>query len=564
MKNLNKHKRFIEAVIVIAVALAFTLPTSAVVTNSAEPKICNSNVYTTTVSAVHKVLPSTPASLGTDVLISSDNPSAPDETPKVTMNSQGVIVVAYEKEIEALNRIIPVAYSDDKGASWTTQFEFDSTDFQEGSGFLQSVDIKYSPAAQQFFWQAIDPLATSYNEELAWIPGDIAGATEATWYGISGQSATGYTEGGLTVVGKWVVGLTISDDFGFIRTPGLGYMWYDEATTTVKFPVDVDPAWAAGYYYDGQSVLHTASASQPELATGNRLYMVMQSDNGVYSNISFKTTVTDLTPSSPTFLFTSGGGPSGMDKYADIEVWPLKQEYVADHATDPDVSAKADKVAVVYVQGGDVKCSYSTNGGDAWSVGTVATGAGYPCVYVTSEKIHCAYVKEGNLFLTNSTDGTTWTTPVQMNDQAGTVAAQEGTVDLGAAGLVWTDSRNGENDIYFEYVNIEPPQQYPKLIITAVNSGIHVSATIKNEGDIDAANVAWEIKVVGGIFGRINEVANGTIDSLAVGAEETVATDDIIIGWGAVAISVTASCEGSSVIENRDGKHYIIYTKVTA
>jgi hypothetical protein len=478
------------------------------------------------------------------------------------MNSQGVIVVTYEKELEALHRVIPIAYSEDNGATWTTQFEIDSLDMSEGSGFLQSADITFSAAAAQFFWQGIDPLATSYNEEMFWIPEDIANTPEINGEGISSTTGTDYTEGALTHVGKWVVALAISFDNSILGCPGLGYIWYDGAN--FNFPVDVDPAWAAGYYYDAGSVLHTSEASKPEMATGNRLFMVMESNNGAYTNISFKATVTDLNPSSETFLYTSGGGPSGMDKYADIEVWPLKQEFIADHATDPDVSAKADRVAAVYVQGGDVKCSYSINGGDAWTVGTVAAGAGYPCVYVTSDLVHCAYVKEGNLFLTNSTDGTTWTTPVQINDQAGTVAAQPGSVAIGAAGVIWTDSRNGENDIYFEYVDIEPPEQFPELVITAVNSGIHVSATIKNEGDIDAADVIWEIKVVGGIFGRINEVANGTIDSLAVGAEETVLTDDIILGWGAVAISVTASCEGSSVSVNKDGKHFIIFTKVNA
>ena len=60
------------------------------------------------------------------------------------------------------------------------------------------------------------------------------------------------------------------------------------------------------------------------MATGqNRMYMVMESYNETddITRISYKATYTDLDPESDTFLFISGGGPGGMDKHADIEVW---------------------------------------------------------------------------------------------------------------------------------------------------------------------------------------------------------------------------------------------------
>jgi hypothetical protein len=563
MKAIHKKKFYIKAALVIAVALAFVIPTSAVVTNPLSVKTYQSTGCSAKQTAIHKSLPVV-AQLGTDVLISSDNPDLTDETPKTTMSNDGTIVVTYEKEGGALARVIPLVYSKDNGQTWIEQFEFDSINMQEGSGYLQSPDIKYSAAAGQFFWHAIDPFATSYNEEYYWIPGDIENATVANGWGVSGTGSTDYMDGAIANVGEWALGLAIDTSYGIINAPGLGDWWWDG--TTALNPVDVDPSWAAGFYYDGGSILKTAQASQPEMATGNHVYMVMQSFNGAYSNISFKATVTDLNPSSPTFLFTSGGGPGGMDKYTDIEVWPIKQLFVAVDATDPEIGAKGDVVAVVFDQAGDVKCSTSIDGGGNWSTSTVATGASYPAAYVAENKIYCAYVKDGNLFYTASSDnGATWGTPTQINDQPGTVVAQPGTIDIGAAGFVWTDNRNsGKKDIYYEYMEMEPPVQVPKLEITKISGGIGVSATIGNTGDAPATNVQWTIKVTGGILGRIDVNGNGTIASLAVGGEGSGKTK-MILGLGTISVQVTATCdEGSTATLTKAGKQLLIFSSIPA
>jgi hypothetical protein len=196
------------------------------------------------------------------------------------------------------------------------------------------------------------------------------------------------------------------------------------------------------------------------MATGqNRIYMVMESYNETadMTNISFKATYADLDPESDTFLFIDGGGPGGMDKHADIEVWPF-QQYIAADASDPDVSASGSTVAVVYQQGGDVKCKASSNDGDTFSETTVATGAGYPCVYVAGSRIYVAYVENEDLYLTFTDNlGQNWETPPeQINDEDGSVAEEPGTADLGEYGIVWTDTRDGQYDIYFEYQKLSP------------------------------------------------------------------------------------------------------------
>jgi len=562
MKKSISRKNFVKAALVFAVALAFVIPTSAVITNPLSIKTYPSTNCPARLTAVHKPLPVV-ATLGTDVLVSSDNPDLIDETPKATMSSDNTVVVTYEKEYDAFTRKIPIVYSKDNGTTWTTLSEIDSTAMTGGSGYLQSPDIKYCPEAGEFIWHGIDPFADSYNEEYYWIPGDIENATTVPGFGVSGTGATEYQDCALTYVGKWAVGISIDTNSGLTQIPGLGYWWYDG--TTALNPVDVDPTWAAGYYYDGGSILKTAAASQPEMATGNHLYMVMQSFNGVYSNISLKATVTDLNPGSPTFLYTSGGGPGGMDKFADIEVWPVKQFYVAVNATDPDVGAKGNVVAVVYGQAGDVKCRTSIDGGGNWTnSSTVATGAQYPAVYVTANKIYCAYVKGGNLFYAVSSDnGVTWGTATQVNDQAGTVVAQPGTVDIGPGGFVWTDNRNdGKKDIYYEYFLMEPVVKVPILEIVSVTGGIGVSATIKNNGNAPATNATWTIKVTGGILKRINVTATDKNASLAIGGEDGGKTK-MILGLGTISIQVTATCdEGSTDTLTKEGKQLLFFTKI--
>ena len=105
--------------------------------------------YHTTLSAINKVQPNpAPLSRGEDVLVSWDNPDEDDEKPKIIAiaNSDGVIVVTYEKKVDMLSRVIPISYSEDDGASWIIQFEVDSVE-NEGSGYLNSPDVTYSSVA---------------------------------------------------------------------------------------------------------------------------------------------------------------------------------------------------------------------------------------------------------------------------------------------------------------------------------------------------------------------------------------------------------------------------------
>jgi hypothetical protein len=456
---LRKTKLILEAIVVIAVVMALILPGSAVFTNNEilNTKDFPNNSHQTTLSAINKIQPNTePITRQGDVLVSWDNPDEDDERPKITANADGVIVITYEMAIDVLTRVNPISYSDDEGESWNIQFLIDSAEY-DGSGTTESPDIKYCPEKDEFFFGTIDPLEAEYHVVMSWIPADIAGQTEIPIWMYSWIDSDDYTEGAITYVGEWTIMFNIDTTQGIIDDPALSYYWYSWEDEWAYNPEEIDPEWCAGGYYDGQSVLETAPASKPEMATGaNRIFMVMETydEDEDMTKISYKATYADLDPDSEFFLFQRGGGPGGMDKYADIEVWPF-QEFIALNAADPDVSAAGSTVAVVYSQGGDVKCKASNNDGDTYTETTVATGAGYPCVYVAGSRIYVAYVQDENLYITHSNNlGGSWDTPIRINDEDDSVAEQPGTADIGEYGIVWTDTRDGQLDIFYEYMKL--------------------------------------------------------------------------------------------------------------
>jgi len=111
----------------------------------------------------------------------------------------------------------------------------------------------------------------------------------------------------------------------------------------------------------------------------------------------------------------------------------------------------------------------------------------------------------------------------------------------------------------------------PELVIESITSGKNnITAIIKNIGDAPATNVEWIVSIEGGLM-LFADKANGTIETLAVGASEEVTLKGksflgIGIGLGILTelptITVTAVCnEGSSAEESEDAR--IFFSRVT-
>ena len=236
----------------------------------------------------------------------------------------------------------------------------------------------------------------------------------------------------------------------------------------------------------------------------------------------------------------------------------------------PAVGANEDYVMIVAqtdeAGNEDIVCYYSNDAGETFQMSYVAdSGADelYPSIVVYGEQAACTFIMDGDLYYSETDDGgATWSTPGQVNDEDGTVESDFRNVDITTDGnVIWTDNRNGNLDIFFDYVGGAPA--HPTLEIGEITGGIgKVSAVIKNVGEADATDVDWNISVTGGLIGRINIDTGDTIASLAIGEETTVTTEGFIFGLGNLDIDVVASCAEAvpnSVEKTATGKVLIFF-----
>jgi hypothetical protein len=512
MRHSMWKKGLVLGIILLFLSASAILGVSASDTNRQMPQVIQQNIQAIKKDVIEQTC------LNGNTLISSNTGN--DYHPRMTTNGLGHTIVVYEQEIDLSSKQVPVVYSADDGQTWTTQFLFDSINFTCGSGVLQYPDIVYNAPNDLLYLTITDPYAEMYNNEMSFIPGDIANAENASWYGISG--GTGYFYNACACTNNFFLSLTTENASGLTVIFGIGYFTY---------PDFEHPPGMGGFYYDGQSLFPCAPVAELEMDSNlNRIFIVSECllENG--TKIAMKSNTIDEA------LMTSGKQQNGMDKYADIEQMP--GEYLA-VGTDPDVAGSGNKVCVVYVEGGDVKCSYSTcqatyDPGFSWHVSTVESGASVPAIYMQGNNVYCAYVKGGNLYLKVSEDGgVTWGIAEQKNDVHGTVVAEKGAVDIGKSGIAFTDNREENYDIYFAPYVARPT---PQVVIDSISGGFGVSAVIRNIGDVPAENFDWSIRSNGMVF--IGKEKSGSA-TLQPGASTTIKTG-LMLGFGVLTITVIA------------------------
>ena len=157
--------------------------------------------------------------------------------------------------------------------------------------------------------------------------------------------------------------------------------------------------------------------------------------------------------------------------------------------------------------------------------------------------VYCAYVKGGNLYLKVSEDGgVTWGAAEQKNDVDGTVVAEKGAVDICKSGIAFTDTRNGNYDIYYAPYEAIPT---PELAITVLGP---MTMIIKNVGNAPAFNVSWSITVNGGfiILGRSS--SGVLLGLLEPGQEVTVGQNKFLLGFGVIEITYAAWADNAPMV----------------
>ena len=528
-------KKIVYVGVAIAVAALFCLQAGAMsMTN---------NKSLATSGTINKLIPEMEGISG-NVQISTD--PGEDLHPRITANAAGDFAVVYELRISTFSRVAPFAYSTNGGASWVEGPVWDSLEmYTTPSGIHENCDIDYNPTADAFAISLTDPIGEGTGIiGSIWMEGDFSNIE--TWgdqFTAFGYGETIY-DACVMNFDRFMASVFISDadDYGLIAAPCINYMGYPEFD-------DEGVGTSGSYYLDGQSQTESMPANNIEAANGggSHMYIVMQTEEGSSSKITYKATSNVIED-----LGITGGGPGGMDKYADIEVWPW-QGYLVEggenvFVADPFIAASGDNVAIVYMTTDnifgdwDIRCAYNdgvipAEGAEyTWKTSVVAEGHPtdevYPAVAVNGNTVTVAYIAEGNLFIIKSEDrGATWGEPEQMNEVDGTVVEEVKSVDLISSAVVWTDNRDGDKNIYFA------DMPAPMVTVQSVSGGFGVSAVVANIGTADATDISWSIDLDGLVF--VGAHTEGTISSLAAGGSETVKAG-FVFGLGKATITVTA------------------------
>ena len=204
------------------------------------------------------------------------------------------------------------------------------------------------------------------------------------------------------------------------------YDVYDIQSCPIFFHNGIDAASGVGYF-DGQSFEVTAPAADPDFVNlPDRIHTC------IYNTDTEKIIWKKIVPA----------------EESDYEFTPY-QATVAD-GTNPTIAAYGNNVAIVYHQGGQIKCVYSTDDGENWGTPVTIGPGQYPDAYAQGSVIYAAYVNDGNLYVVSSEDGgATWADPIKKNDQDGTVVSEENCIDVHSAGVVFVDERFGNYNIFY-------------------------------------------------------------------------------------------------------------------
>jgi hypothetical protein len=230
------------------------------------------------------------------------------------------------------------------------------------------------------------------------------------------------------------------------------------------------------------------------------------------------------------------------------DIYEIESDFLTSYAhPNIDVNQGHGYIACETNENGntDIVCFHTTDGFATTQKTFIANSADEetdPSIVSYGDTAQCTFIKNGNLYVTFSSDGgSTWNEPAQVNDADGTVVPGWHAVELTIGGnVIWTADSNDNADIYYD--NVGSPA--PVLGIQGISGGFGITATVTNTGGVDAEDVGWTIAFDGPVF--IGSEKTGTV-TVPVGDEVEIKSG-LVFGIGRAAITVTVG--GSSATAN--------------
>ncbi len=549
----RKAKIFVGAIAAIMLCAALFVPVSAIGGNDLP---FNSNLLKK-IPISHRIQ-RTPIATGItqgNVKLSPNIPGD-DFLPDITRDANGNIIVTFSHEATPMDAFPHIVYSTN-GEDWV-DIDLSLLGIEGYNTYCQVAymeDTKYDTGVfDGIWWDCIDEsrdagyffkIGDITNDETweawMWVDGSRPGASCLVWKDDMLYQQVSFGQSSGPVLGM------INDDQGMDQGTMLWWMDDDISGMVVNWDSGTGPL---GEYFPSSDIdLAPIHDDDPVQTENDFFYMVFQSDRTEKSEVCWKRVVPNIEDDQEFVedqLYLDGGVDNGYD------------------ARHPVVDAYGDKVMVIYMsdENGDwdIKCMYSTDRGKTWSSTMVAAERGvdelYPAFYLDGDTVHCIYIKNNNLYMIESNNfGGSWGEPVQINEVDGTVVAEPNSADIHPAGIVWTDERDGDKDIFYAS---GPPA--PFLAIDKVMGGIGATVTISNTGSADATNVEWTIDLSGLVF--LGKHSSGTISSIAPG-ESVRVKSGFPLGFGPVDVTVTVtSAEGVSASKTVSGTLMLFYLKI--
>jgi len=203
-----------------------------------------------------------------------------------------------------------------------------------------------------------------------------------------------------------------------------------------------------------------------------------------------------------------------------------------ENLTHPDIYVRGDDILITAETDSDkIVLYHSNNSGQNWSMYDIATGKS-PVLHANETHIACIYTESQNLSIILSANNlTNWTSPVQLNNQNGTVLEAYHNSDIGGMNnTIWVDTRTENDTNLYMFLNNVPGVDLAVVdgSIDFVTSGVifptrnRIKFTISNEGLADVYNIMVTVKYECRNGNNDTLVYDNCITKLAVGRNDTL------------------------------------------